>query len=32
MAVQKFNDLIAWQKAQDLAVKVYNTFKDSKDF
>ncbi len=32
MAIQKFEDIIAWQKAQDLAVEVYGHFKDSKDF
>ena len=32
MAVQKFEDLIVWQKSQDLAVEVYNMFKDYKDF
>jgi len=32
MAVQKFEDLLVWQKAQDLAVAVYNIFDDNKDF
>lgn len=32
MAIQKFEDIIAWQKAQDLAVDVYETFRDIKDF
>ncbi len=32
MAIQKFEDIIAWQKAQDLAVVIYNIFKGSKDF
>ncbi len=32
MAIQKFEDIIAWQKAQDLAVEVYSTFRDVKDF
>lgn len=32
MKIQKFEDIIAWQKAQDHAVLIYNTFKDSKDF
>ena len=32
MAVQKFEDLIVWQKSQDLAVEVYNMFKGCKDF
>ena len=30
--IQKFEDIIAWQKAQDLAVKVYSSFKDLRDF
>ena len=32
MGVQKFEDLIAWQKSQDLAVKVYSEFSHLKDF
>lgn len=32
MAVQKFEDLLVWQKSQDLAVTIYRTFKDNKDF
>ena len=32
MAIQKFEDLIAWQKAQDLAVNIYATFSSLKDF
>lgn len=32
MAIQKFEDIIAWQKAQDLAVAVYGAFRPSKDF
>lgn len=32
MAVQKFEDLLVWQKSQDLAVIIYKTFKDNKDF
>ncbi|MCF6308736.1 MAG: four helix bundle protein [Flavobacteriaceae bacterium] len=32
MKIQKFEDIIAWQKAQDLAVVIYNTFSKSKDF
>ncbi|MDR0560241.1 MAG: four helix bundle protein [Prevotellaceae bacterium] len=30
--IQKFEDIIAWQKAQDLAVKVYQTFNLTKDY
>ncbi|HTA83887.1 MAG TPA: four helix bundle protein [Bacteroidia bacterium] len=32
MAIQKFEDIIAWQKAQDYAVDVYSAFRDSRDF
>lgn len=32
MAIQKFEDIIAWQKAQDYAVDIYSLFKSSKDF
>jgi four helix bundle protein len=32
MAIQKFEDIIAWQKAQEYAVDIYSTFKSSKDF
>lgn len=32
MIVQKFEDLYAWQKAQDLAVAVYSHFNHSKDW
>ncbi len=32
MAIQKFEDVIAWQKAQDFAVDVYRTFSAIKDY
>ena len=32
MVIQKFEDIIAWQKAQDLAVEIYSVFKDIKDY
>lgn len=32
MAVQKFEDLIVWQKSQDLAVCIYAVFRTCKDF
>ena len=32
MAIQKFEDIIGWQKAQDFAVEIYATFKELKDF
>lgn len=32
MKIRKFEDLIAWQKGQDLAVAIYQAFKPSKDY
>ena len=32
MAVKRFEDLIVWQKAQDLAVLVFETYKLNKDY
>jgi hypothetical protein len=32
MRIQKFEDIIAWQKAQDLVFDIYKTFENSKDF
>ena len=32
MRIQRFEDLIAWQKGQDLAVEIYSVFRNSKDF
>lgn len=32
MKIQRFEDIIAWQKAQDLAVDVYKTYSGLKDF
>src|ERR1700747_2004263 len=32
MAIQKFEDIIAWQKAQEYAVDIYSVFRISKDF
>lgn len=32
MKIQKFEDIIAWQKSQELAIEVYKTFTISKDF
>lgn len=31
MKIQKFEDIIAWQKAQDMSVDVYASFKELKD-
>ena len=30
--IEKFEDLVIWQKGVDIAVEVYALFKDSKDF
>lgn len=32
MAIQKFEDIIAWQKAQDYAVEIYSEFRKINDF
>jgi four helix bundle protein len=32
MAVQRFEDLLVWQKSQDLAVILYKTFREIKSF
>jgi four helix bundle protein len=32
MAIQKFEEIKVWQKAQDLAIDVYSIFKNSKDY
>jgi len=32
MGISKFEDLIAWQKSQDIAVVIYEKFRDSRDF
>jgi len=32
MKILKFEDIIAWQKSQDLAVELYSIFSDCKDF
>ena len=32
MKIQRFEDVIAWQKAKDLAVGIYTEFSESKDF
>jgi len=31
MKITRFEDIIAWQKAKDLSVKIYFLFKESKD-
>ncbi|MEO7292994.1 MAG: four helix bundle protein, partial [Ginsengibacter sp.] len=32
MVIQKFEDIIGWQKAQDFAVEIYKEFSTLKDF
>ena len=32
MKIEKFEDIISWQKARLLTIDIYNTFKNSKDF
>lgn len=32
MAIQKFEDIIGWQKSQDFAVDIYGVFHELKDY
>ncbi len=32
MTIEKFEDIIAWQKAKELTLAIYEDFKNSKDF
>ena len=32
MRIERFEDVIAWQKAKGLAVQIYTLFENSKDF
>lgn len=32
MTIKRFEDIIAWQKARQLAVLIYGVFKNSKDY
>ena len=32
MKIQKFEDIIVWQKGQDFAIDIYSAFSDVKDF
>jgi len=32
MKIEKFEDLIAWQKAKELSLIIYRLFKDNRDF
>lgn len=32
MKIERFEDIVAWQKAKDLSVMIYTVFSESKDF
>jgi len=32
MVIEKFEDIIAWQKAKSLTLEIYNVFEKQKDF
>lgn len=32
MIIEKFEDIISWQKAKDLSILVYSIFKNNRDF
>jgi len=32
MKIDKFEDIIAWQKAKIMTLKIYSSFKDSRDY
>ena len=32
MKIERFEDIIAWQKAKELTLNIYGEFKESKDF
>lgn len=32
MVIERFEDIIAWKKAKQLTLLIYNTFSESKDF
>ena len=32
MAIQKFEDIVGWQKAQDMSVDIYANFRGLKDY
>lgn len=32
MKIEKFEDIIAWQKAKELTISIYQVFKDNRDF
>lgn len=32
MTIEKFEDIISWQKSKDLAIYIYKIFRDNRDF
>jgi len=32
MGIERFEDIIAWQKAKEMTINIYNIFADSRDF
>jgi four helix bundle protein len=32
MTIEKFEDIVSWQRAKDLTLEIYKTFENSKDF
>lgn len=32
MKVERFEDIVVWQKAKELTLKIYKTFQNNKDF
>jgi four helix bundle protein len=32
MKIERFEDIIAWQKAKDVTSKIYSQFKSNKDY
>jgi len=32
MMIEKFEEIIAWQKGKELAIDIYSLFKDNKDY
>ncbi len=32
MKINKFEDILSWQKSRKLTISIYNIFKDTRDF
>ena len=32
MKIEKFGDIIAWQKGQEITLQIYELFRDNKDY